>query len=69
MYIQNLHEPVFLIISVSTTFKLLHFELTMLRHNGHSIKFLQLTDLLHVLPPVVWTDFRPDRLIRKIEKM
>ena len=48
MHIQNRSEPVFFIISESATFKLLHFEGTMVRHKEHSIEFLQLTDLLHV---------------------
>ena len=64
MHIQNLSEPVFFIISASTTFKLLHFKLTMVRHNEHLVKFLQLTDLLHVLQ-ITFADIRPDKPIKK----
>ena len=36
----------------------------MVRHNEHSIKFLQLTDLLHVLQ-ITFADIRPDKSIKK----
>ena len=49
MHIQNLSGPVFFIIFASTTFKLLHFKWNMVGCNEHSIKFIQLTELLHVL--------------------
>ena len=40
----------------------------MVKHNEHSIKFLQLTDLLHVLQ-ITLVDIRPDKLKkRKKEK-
>ena len=39
----------------------------MVRHNEHSIKFLQLTDLLHVLQ-VTLADIRPDRFKKKERK-
>ena len=35
--------------------------------NKHSIKFLQLTDLLHVLK-ITFADIRPDKSIKKREK-
>ena len=38
----------------------------MVRHNEHSIKFLQLTDLLHVLQ-VTFADIRPDKSMQKRE--
>ena len=47
MHIQNLSVPVFFTVSTSTTFKLLHFKGTSVRHNEHSIKFLQLTESLN----------------------
>ena len=66
IHIQNLSEPVFFIISASTTFKLLNFKWTMVKHNEqHSIKFLKLTDLLHVLQ-ITFADIRPDKSIKKI---
>ena len=34
----------------------------MVKHNQHSIKFLQLTDLLHVLQ-ITFADIRPDKSI------
>ena len=49
MRIQNLSEPVFFITSGSATIKLLHFKWTMVRHNEHSIKFLQLTNFYNWL--------------------
>ena len=49
MQIQNLSESVFFIISASITFKLLLFKWIWVRHNEHSVKSLQLNDLLHVL--------------------
>ena len=39
----------------------------MVRHNEHSIKFLQLTDLLHVLQRTL-ADIRPDKSIKKRER-
>ena len=39
----------------------------MVRHNEHSIKFLQLTDLLHVLQ-ITFADIRPDKSIKKRER-
>ena len=36
----------------------------MVRHNEHSIKVLQLTDLLHVLR-ISFTDIRQDKSIKK----
>ena len=39
----------------------------MVRHNEHSIKFLQLTDLLHVLQ-ITFADIRPDKSIKKKKK-
>ena len=39
----------------------------MVRHNEHSIKFLQLTDLLHVLQ-ITLADIRPDMSISKKRK-
>ena len=39
----------------------------MVRHNEHSIKFLQLTDLLHVLQ-ITFGDIRPDKSIKKRER-
>ena len=36
----------------------------MVRHNEHSIKLLQMTDLLHVLQ-ITFTNIRPDKLIKK----
>ena len=39
----------------------------MVRHNEHSIKFLQLTDLLHVLQ-VTLADIRPDKFKKKRKK-
>ena len=68
MHIQNLSGLVCFIISASTTFKLLHLKWTMVRHNEHSIKFLHLTDLLHVLQ-ITFADIRPDKSIKKREKM
>ena len=67
MDIQNPSEPVLFIISVSTAFKLLHFKWTMVRHNEHSLKVLELTDLLHVLQ-INFTDIRSDKSIKKREK-
>ena len=58
MQIQNLSKPGFFIISVSTTFKLLCFRYILVWHNEHSIKFLQLTELLDVLQ-VTLADIRP----------
>ena len=40
----------------------------MVRHNEHSIKVLQLTDLLHVLQ-ITFTDIRQDKSIKKEKKM
>ena len=37
----------------------------MVKHNEHSIKFLQLTDLLHMLQ-ITFADIRPDESIKKI---
>ena len=39
----------------------------MVRHNEHSIKFLQLTGLLHVLQ-INLVDIRPDKSIKKKTK-
>ena len=39
----------------------------MVRHNGHSIKFLQVTDLLHVLE-VILADIRPGKLKKERKK-
>ena len=39
----------------------------MVRHNEHSIKFLQVTDLLHVLQ-ITSADIRPDKSIKKERK-
>ena len=39
----------------------------MVRHNEHSIKFLQLTDLFHVLQ-ITLADIRPDKSIKKEKK-
>ena len=39
----------------------------MVRHNEHSIKFLQLIDLLHVLQ-ITFGDIRADKSIKKKEK-
>ena len=39
----------------------------MVRHNEHSIKFLQLTGLQHVLQ-ISLADIRPDRSIKKEKK-
>ena len=39
----------------------------MVRYNEHSIKFLQLTDLLHVLQ-ITLADIRPDNSIKKEKK-
>ena len=39
----------------------------MVRYNEHSIKFLQLTDLLHVLQ-ITFADIRPDKSIKKKER-
>ena len=39
----------------------------MVRHNEHSIKFLQLTDLLHVLQ-ITFADIRPDKSIKKMRE-
>ena len=36
----------------------------MVKHNQHLIKFLQLTDLLHVLQ-ITFADIRPDNSIKK----
>ena len=36
----------------------------MVRHNEHSIKFLQMTNLLHVLQ-ITFANIRPDKLIKK----
>ena len=44
MQIQNLSEPEFSIISTRATFRCI-----LIRHIEHSIKSLQLTDLLHYL--------------------
>ena len=68
MHIQNLSKPVFFIISASIVFKLLHFKWTIVRHNEHSIKFLQLTDLLYVLQ-ITLADIRPEKSIKKDNKM
>ena len=69
MHIQNLSETVFFIISASTTFKLLHFKWTTVRHNEHSIKFLQLTDLLPVLEIILLTlDQTSQQKKKEIEK-
>ena len=46
MHIQNLSVPVFSTVSASTTFKLLYFKGTSVRHNEHSIKFVQVTESL-----------------------
>ena len=67
MHIQNLSEPVFCIISASTTFKLLHFKWTTVRYNEHWIKFLQLSDLLH-LSLITFADIRPDKSIKKRDR-
>ena len=64
MHIQNLFEPLFLITSASTAFKLLHFKWTMVSHNEHSIIFLHRTDLLQELQ-VSLTDITPDKLKRE----
>ena len=40
----------------------------MVRHNEHSITFLQLTDLVHVLQ-VTLADFKPDKLLKSKEKI
>ena len=41
----------------------------MVRHNEHLVKFLQLTDFLHVIQ-VTLTDIRPEKSIKKFrEKM
>ena len=47
MHIQNLSVPVFSRVSASTTFKLLYFKGTSVRHNEHSIKFVQVTESLN----------------------
>ena len=39
----------------------------MVRHNEYSVKFLQLTDLLHVLQ-ITFADIRPDKSIKKKKK-
>ena len=39
----------------------------MIRHNEHSIKFLYLNDLLHVLQ-ITFADIRPDKSIKKKRK-
>ena len=39
----------------------------MVRHNEHSIKFLYLNDLLHVLQ-ITFADIRPDKSIKKNER-
>ena len=39
----------------------------MIRHNEHATKFLQLTDLLHVLQ-VTLADIRPNKSIKKEKK-
>ena len=39
----------------------------MVRHNEHSIKFLYLNDLLHVLQ-ITFADIRPDKSIKKSER-
>ena len=39
----------------------------MIRHNEHTIKFLQLTDLLHMLQ-VTLADVRPDKSMKKEKK-
>ena len=39
----------------------------MVRHNEHSLKVLELTDLLHVLQ-INFTDIRSDKSIKKREK-
>ena len=67
MQTQNLFEPVFFITSASTKFKFLHFKWTMVRHNEHSIKFLQLTDLVHELQ-IIPADIRPKKLKKKSKK-
>ena len=36
----------------------------MVRHNEYSIKFLELTDLLHLLQ-ITFADIRPDKSIEK----
>ena len=68
LLIQNLSEPAFFKISALTIFQLLYFKWTMVRHNEHSITFLQLTDLVHVLQ-VTLADFKPDKLLKSKEKM
>ena len=60
MHIQNLSESVFFIIFVSTKVKLLCFKWAMVRHNEYSIRFIPLTDLLHVLQEIL-PDIRPDQ--------
>ena len=42
-------------------------KLTMVRHNEHSIKFLQLTDLVHVLQ-IIPADIRPNKLKKSQRK-
>ena len=39
----------------------------MVEHNGHSIKFLQLTDLLNALQ-ITLADIRPDKSLKTREK-
>ena len=41
--------------------------MTTVRHNEHSIKFLELTDLLHVLQ-ITLGDIRPDKLKKVKER-
>ena len=67
MQSQNLSEPVFFIASSSTIIKLLHFKWIIVTHNEHPIKFVQLTDLLHVLK-VTLVDIRPETFNKKKEK-
>ena len=49
MQIQNISEPEFFINSASTTLKLLYFRCILVRLTEHSVKFLQMNDLLQVL--------------------
>ena len=68
MQTQNLSEPVFFIISASTTFKLLHFKWTMIKHNEHSLKVLQLADLLKVLQ-VTLAEIIPGKFKKRKKKI
>ena len=67
MQTQKLSEPVFFIISASTILKLLHFKWNMVKHNEHSIKLLQLTDLSDGLQ-VSLEDIRPHKLKKQRKK-